>query len=222
MKRLAISTVCAVTVFLAISEFASAFWFRRCAPICCAPVYCAPPIVIDCCPPPIIWDCPRPNPPRPNPPHPVPPRPLDPDVLSDAKPNQPSSKPGRSWIYGSERPHLVLGTFKDFEDGKVRISRSKDGSTVSVTFQKLSGADQKLVVEEHLLVNRTWTDSSGQHHLMAKFRGINRGIVTLEAVDGREVKVPLARLCGSDQIVVGVFNDSKAADIASLASSNAR
>ena len=70
-------------------------------------------------------------------------------------------------------------------------------------------------------VNRTWTDHSGQHHLEAKFRGINQGIVTLEAIGGREVKVSVERLSSLDKSIVSVFDNANEADIATLASTSA-
>ena len=46
---------------------------------------------------------------------------------------------------------------------------------------------------------RRWTDSTGKHKVLAIFRGVASGKVTLEKSDGSKVTLPLERLSEADQ-----------------------
>ena len=46
---------------------------------------------------------------------------------------------------------------------------------------------------------RTWTDSSGQYHVKAKFRGMANRVVKLELEDGNIISLPLEKLSDDDQ-----------------------
>jgi hypothetical protein len=59
--------------------------------------------------------------------------------------------------------------------------------------------------------NRVWTDASGTFTIMAKFAGVDGGAVRLvRKADGKEIKVPLARLCKEDHRVVEQLQRSPA------------
>ena len=46
---------------------------------------------------------------------------------------------------------------------------------------------------------KVWTDSSGQHQIVAEFVSLDGGEVTLKAVDGKIIKLPLDKLSEADQ-----------------------
>jgi hypothetical protein len=48
-------------------------------------------------------------------------------------------------------------------------------------------------------IMRTWTDSTGKHHVEAEFLELDNGKVRLKRRDGKEVVMPLGRLSPADQ-----------------------
>jgi hypothetical protein len=49
---------------------------------------------------------------------------------------------------------------------------------------------------------REWTDSTGQHKVKAKFLSVEGDVVSLQREDGRQVQIPLSRLCAADQTLI--------------------
>lgn len=69
------------------------------------------------------------------------------------------------------------------QDKSLRKIRSQQGSRIAELKKTL----------------RTWTDSTGQHKVEARFVSVDDDAVTLKTDAGREIKLPLERLCDEDQ-----------------------
>jgi len=58
---------------------------------------------------------------------------------------------------------------------------------------------------------RTWTDSSGQYQVEARFVSVQDSTVRLQKADGRYVRIAMDKLCSADQQFVGLQNQALAA-----------
>ena len=56
---------------------------------------------------------------------------------------------------------------------------------------------------------RTWNDKSGTHKIEAKLLKVDQGNVVLKRTDGKEVTVPLEKLCDDDQKFVAKISGTK-------------
>jgi hypothetical protein len=118
----------------------------------------------------------------------------DPDVTS--VPN----KAYRAWLYG-DRPKLVIGELQGMKDGAIEV-KSRKGDMVMIDLPQLSSEDQIHVVQKLCGDARPWTDESRKFSRTAKFSRVEGKTVVLTSNEGRELTIPLTRLCEADQIVV--------------------
>ena len=82
----------------------------------------------------------------------------------------------------------------------VKVSRDKERWAER---QREAEARAKAEKERHDAIEaakwKTWTDSSGEHKIEAKFEGLAFGKVKLVKRDGSTIQLPLEKLCDEDQ-----------------------
>jgi Ni/Co efflux regulator RcnB len=82
-------------------------------------------------------------------------------------------------------------------------AQAKQGEVVQAAQQQQAESRAKARKERQEAVEsakwRTWTDSSGEHQIEAKFEGISNGKVKLVNRDGSTVRLPLEKLSNDDQ-----------------------
>ncbi len=109
----------------------------------------------------------------------------------------------RTW--SSYTGMMIEAEFGGLAGGQVTLVK-RDGSKVLTPLEELFVEDQEWIakaIERKAAIEkakwRTWTDTTGEHKIEAKFGGLAAGKVKLIKRDGSTIQVPLEKLSDDDQ-----------------------